>query len=74
MGNGQGFVGSFIQVVFLHECVPSVGSFVDFYAPDSVNDKIHAVIIDVRVDGNVPQAQNFEVPESGTFRGKFSFV
>lgn len=51
MGNGQGFVGSFIQVVFLHECVPSVGSFVDFYAPDSVNDKIHAVIIDVRVDG-----------------------
>lgn len=43
--------GSFVQVVFLHECVPSADSVLDFYAPDGVNDKIHAVIIDVRVDG-----------------------
>jgi len=51
MGNGQGFVGSFILVVFLHVCVPSAGSFLDFNATDGVNNKIHAVIIDVRADG-----------------------
>lgn len=74
MRSGQGFADSLVLVVFLHECVPSAGSFLDFYAPDGVNNKIHAVILDVRVDGNVPQTQNFEVPESGTFREKFSFV
>lgn len=51
MRSGQGFADSLVLVVFLHECVPSVGSFLNFNAPDGVNDKIHALIIDVRVDG-----------------------
>lgn len=51
VGNGQGRNGSFPQVVFLYKCVPGGGSFLDFNAPDGVDDKIHAVIIDEWVDG-----------------------
>ena len=51
MRSGQGFADSLVLVVFLHECVPSAGSFVNFNAPDGVNNKIHAVIIDECVDG-----------------------
>ena len=51
MGNGQGFADSLVLVVFLHECVPGADSILDFDAPDGVDDKIHAVVIDEGVNG-----------------------
>lgn len=51
MRSGQGFADSLVLVVFLHECVPSAGSFLNFNAPDGVNNKIHAVVIDEGVNG-----------------------
>lgn len=50
MGNGQGFADSLVLVEFLHECVPGAGSILDFDAPDGVDDKIHAVVIDEGVN------------------------
>ena len=71
VGNGQGRNGSFPQVVFLYKCVPGGGSFLDFNAPDGVDDKIHAVIIDEWVDGKfdiLPDLVNGQIVPGPTER------